>query len=554
MFKKIFLIFLAFFLIFFLNFVFAASGLIQSSDTISLSWPNNGSNHTIAFTTNSSVPAGGKIEIEFAPEFTIPDDLNWTDLDLNIAGTERVLGETAGSNQSGVEVLPSLKKIIIHLAGNLSINSQTPVVIKIGQNATYQNVGDKQVVNPASEGSFAVNFRTLDQSSNLIDRSQVRVAILNPVSVGTTPYDVYPPVRYGGRPSGVLALGTTVTQISLYTHEPALCKYETIANVPYQNMRYNITTNYVTYHATMITGLQNGMAYTFYIKCIDAANNANTDDYLISFSIQSPGEVQPGPGPSGPGGPTFPPYPSDVAEVVFQGWAYYLSDITILKDGKIFQNLKSNAKGEFFTTISNIVKGVYTFGLKAKDSAGRESVTYSITITLRPQTRSTISGIFIPPTIQLSNDKISPGDRVNVFGEATPQSFVEVQFSPSGQAKPPESEIKKATTTADLMGKWKITFDTSLLKPQKTYDVKARSFFSAKEGSDFSKVLYLGVGVAPTLPLCARSDLNKDGKVNLTDFSILLYWWNTANETADINMDGKVNLTDFSIMLYCWTG
>ena len=552
--KKIFLICFAIFLIFSLGFVFAASGLIQSSDTISLSWPNNGSNHTISFTANSPVPASGKIEIEFAPEFTIPNDLDWTDLDLNIAGIERELAETADANQSGVEVLPSLKKIIIHLAENLSINSQTQVVIKIGQNATYQTVGDKQIVNPANEGSFAVNFRTLDQNSNLIDRSQVKVAIVNPVSVGVTPHDIYPPVRYGGRPSGVLALGTTMTQLSLYTHEPALCKYDTIANVPYQNMRYTITTNYTTYHATMITGLENGMAYTFYIRCIDAANNANTDDYLISFSIQSPGEVQPGPGPSGPGGGTYPPYPPDTAEVVFQGYAYYLSDITILKDGKVFQNLKSNAKGEFLTTISNIVKGVYTFGLKAKDSAGRESITYSLTITLRPETRNTISGIFIPPTIQLSTDRVSPGDKVDIFGEATPQSFVEVQFWPSGQTKPPEKEIRKATTTADLMGKWKITFDTSLLKAQKTYDVKARSFFSAKEGSDFSKVLYLGIGVAPTLPLCARSDLNKDGKVNLTDFSILLYWWNTANETADINMDGKVNLTDFSIMLYCWTG
>jgi len=39
------------------------------------------------------------------------------------------------------------------------------------------------------------------------------------------------------------------------------------------------------------------------------------------------------------------------------------------------------------------------------------------------------------------------------------------------------------------------------------------------------------------------------------DFSILLYNWGIPkNPTADLNGDGRVNLTDFSIMLYYWTG
>lgn len=47
-------------------------------------------------------------------------------------------------------------------------------------------------------------------------------------------------------------------------------------------------------------------------------------------------------------------------------------------------------------------------------------------------------------------------------------------------------------------------------------------------------------------------DLNNDGWVNLTDFSILLFYWNTSSPIADLNNDGKVNLTDFSIMLFHW--
>jgi hypothetical protein len=51
------------------------------------------------------------------------------------------------------------------------------------------------------------------------------------------------------------------------------------------------------------------------------------------------------------------------------------------------------------------------------------------------------------------------------------------------------------------------------------------------------------------------ADLNCDGRVNITDFSILMYWWGkkTPGVRADINKDGIVNLVDLSIMLYWWT-
>ena len=56
---------------------------------------------------------------------------------------------------------------------------------------------------------------------------------------------------------------------------------------------------------------------------------------------------------------------------------------------------------------------------------------------------------------------------------------------------------------------------------------------------------------------CKGADLNFDGKVNIIDFSILLYFWGQtkpANIYADINFDGIVNIIDFSIMMYQWTG
>lgn len=52
------------------------------------------------------------------------------------------------------------------------------------------------------------------------------------------------------------------------------------------------------------------------------------------------------------------------------------------------------------------------------------------------------------------------------------------------------------------------------------------------------------------LSLESRSfDLNSDGTISLSDFSVLIYNWGTPkNKKADLNNDGKVNLIDFSIL------
>ena len=50
------------------------------------------------------------------------------------------------------------------------------------------------------------------------------------------------------------------------------------------------------------------------------------------------------------------------------------------------------------------------------------------------------------------------------------------------------------------------------------------------------------------------ADLNCDAKVNLIDFSILMYYWRnqTPGLKADINKDGIVNLIDFNVLMYWW--
>ena len=51
-------------------------------------------------------------------------------------------------------------------------------------------------------------------------------------------------------------------------------------------------------------------------------------------------------------------------------------------------------------------------------------------------------------------------------------------------------------------------------------------------------------------------DSNQDGRVDLIDFSILIFWFNKSLVPPDIdcNADGKVDIVDFSIVAYYWTG
>jgi len=83
-------------------------------------------------------------------------------------------------------------------------------------------------------------------------------------------------------------------------------------------------------------------------------------------------------------------------------------------------------------------------------------------------------------------------------------------------------------------------------------NIKTRNSFSRPQLTifiiAFSLIGYLifkSFALNPNLP----GDLNSDNSVNVTDLSILLSNYGTANSTADINSDGTVNILDMSILL-----
>ncbi len=157
------------------------------------------------------------------------------------------------------------------------------------------------------------------------------------------------------------------------------------------------------------------------------------------------------------------------------------------------------------------------------------------------------------------------GNDINFFGYAYPQSQINVIIN--------SDEPIVDATSSDKFGYWNYKLNSQNLE-MGDHTTKSQIVTPDSLKSPFSESVAFRVGdkdVAfgklPVLPAiitlaapaaCNKNgDINNDKKINIVDFSIMLYFWNQRNPKntcADVNGDGIVNLFDFSIMLFWWTG
>jgi hypothetical protein len=299
------------------------------------------------------------------------------------------------------------------------------------------------------------------------------------------------------------------------------------------------------------TDLTNGNTYYFKIK---AKTSAGT--FLVFSNEASAAPAAPSTPPStggggGGGGAAYvTPVASGNAVVIFKGLAYPGADVTVLKDGAVAATTIADSQANFQVQIANLATGIYSFSVYAEDTAGRKSTTVNFIQSLTSGVTTTADNIFLAPTIAVDHSIIKKGDTLGILGYSAPAAQVNVFVNST------QEYVEKVS--AGTNGGWFKAFDTSFLDMG---DHTTRS--KAVKGeliSVFSSAVPFKVGdksVEAPQTACGRSDLNCDGRVNITDFSILLYFWkktNPSNQKADINGDSVVNLTDLSIMLYDWTG
>lgn len=291
-----------------------------------------------------------------------------------------------------------------------------------------------------------------------------------------------------------------------------------------------------------------GILQTIYDEECDDGNNTDNDfcaaDCTVEFSDSGGGSTGGGGGSSRGG--------SDEemgdTQVTIQGRAYPTVTVTVLIDGESVGTVRTNSRGEFLFNVATD-PGTSSFGFWAVDSAGTRSATVNTTFDVTQGAVTNLNGILIPPTIRASNVNPNPGDTIVLSGQTVPDADVEVSV---------DSGKSVLQGKSDAQGNWSVNFNTGSVSVD-THTVKAR--FSTGSGalksvSTYGTALSLFVGVEGKAT--SNSDLNRDGKVNLIDFSILIFWWGTpggnSNPPADINQNGRVGLEDFSILLFNWTG
>lgn len=292
------------------------------------------------------------------------------------------------------------------------------------------------------------------------------------------------------------------------------------------------------------TGLTNGTSYTFKIEAQDGLGNVIATSNERSATPVSPSPTPtptPTPGGGGGGGGFI---STGTGTIIIEGVAYPKSTVNVLLDGTFVSQIDVDANSKFTVTLNTVSTGSRLINLFSTDINNRKSITTSLTVTVTSGTTTSLTDILMPPTIDLNSTNIPKNGDIRIFGYAEPDAIVNVYIS---------SEHESITKIiSDSNGSYAIIFNTSPLAEDE-HITKSRAIFEELL-SPFSHTLRFFIGKAGI----KTADLNKDGKVNIIDFSILLFWWNTNQQRgldiADINNDSKVNIVDFSIMLFQWTG
>lgn len=291
-----------------------------------------------------------------------------------------------------------------------------------------------------------------------------------------------------------------------------------------------------------------GIMQTSFAEECDDGNNDNADFCSAICKIEPAGSGGGGSagGGSGGGGGSD----TDLGDTLISvtGLSYPGRTINILLDTQAVGSVRASSDGRFeFTTDAS--PGTASMGFWATDSSNTRSITFNTTFDVTQGAVTNISGIILPPTVRVVSQNVNPGDIVTVSGQSVPNAKIELHINNS-------ERVETATAAAD--GSWVVPLNTAGLRAAE-YTLRARSVSGTAPlttQSSFSTAVQLFVGVngQATRP----SDLNRDTKINLVDFSILIFWWGSAggnsNPPADINGNGKVGIEDFSILLFNWTG
>ncbi|MCA9366481.1 DUF4215 domain-containing protein [Candidatus Kaiserbacteria bacterium] len=348
---------------------------------------------------------------------------------------------------------------------------------------------------------------------------------------------------------GVFAQSIATTTVSISNCGDSLVTAPEECDVPGETGEYSTTIVGRQCDVTCRFGpyCGDGVLQTVHGEECDDGNNDDGDFCGADCTIEPAGSG--GGGSGGGGSRSSGGSNEDLGDTVVRvsGIAYPGRTVNILLDGDSVGTVRAASNGEFEFSM-NADPGPATIGFWSTDAFGTRSITYTTTFDVTQGAVTNVNDVYLPPTIKVNDATIDPGAILTISGQAPPSRTVSVYLGSN----------KIGENTANSQGDWSIAYDTTGLSSAE-YVLKAR--YQSGSGSlvtqsSYSSSLQLFVGIdgSPGTP----SDLNRDGRINLIDFSILIFWWQTSggdsDPPADINGNGNVGLEDFSILLFNWTG
>jgi hypothetical protein len=229
-----------------------------------------------------------------------------------------------------------------------------------------------------------------------------------------------------------------------------------------------------------------------------------------------------------------------VGDLRIIGYASPNALIYFMETGSVLGTQLANAGSGFDETLSGLSPGIHVVSIYGTDTGSRNTLTITFSVNVTGNATTIVSGIILPPTISLANSQVKRPAQLNANGTAKNNSSVQVFIAGSGDSR-------SINLPTDANGNWSANVNPKLhLGSKQAYTITLDGLGGQSEFSSINNYNVL-----------LSADLNVDNLVNLTDFSVLMYNYGTANPpnvVADINDNGSVDLVDFSVMMYYWTG
>ncbi len=288
------------------------------------------------------------------------------------------------------------------------------------------------------------------------------------------------------------------------------------------------------------TGLTNGINYYFLVLPLDAFGNTIATSSEITLQPVASGTTPPSGGGGGGG--------QIGNEISFSGLGYPNSRVYLLQDAVMRESQVANSSGEFTIKLKGLPSALYLFSLYAEDKNGERSPLRLVPVKVE-NSATTLSGLLLAPTLVADKDAVKQGDTIIFSGYSAKSAIVSIFLGDDARLL--------STVNADQKGYYEYKLSTASFAKGDFIVRTKTSFDNTTSPSSVRLIFNVGdVTKEHENKLCRYADLNCDGKINLIDFSILLYWVDHTPipSHVDLNSDGEIDLKDFSILIFYWTG